>query len=271
MKKAELVTQIFEKKSLLCVGLDASFDALPIHLKSMPIEEAILSFNKSIIEATHAHAVSYKINTAFYEQYGAMGWELMKETLKLIPDSLFTIADAKRGDIGNTSKMYAKAFFENLSFDAVTVAPYMGEDSIRPFLEFDSKWVIGLGLTSNVGSNDIQKETLVNGISVYKHTMKKLSSWGSPDSLMFVTGATHPNELKELRELFPAYFFLVPGVGAQGGKVQDVCDAAFNHDIGGLLINSSRGILYKSNNEDFASAAQEEAVKLVNEMQSYFA
>lgn len=270
MKKEELVNQIFEKKSVLCVGLDTSFDKLPPHLKKLPLEEAILSFNKSIIDATKMQAVSYKINTAFYEQYGALGWELMEETLSYIPKNIFTIADAKRGDIGNTSRMYAKAFFDTLNFDAITVAPYMGEDSIKPFLEFNDKWTICLGLTSNSGSRDIQNVKLHNNKEVYKHTMQKVASWANSTNLMFVTGATHPQELSEIRAMFPEHFFLVPGVGAQGGSAAEVCDAAFIPSIAGLLINSSRGILYSASTQNFAEASNKEAQKLVSQMQSFF-
>jgi orotidine-5'-phosphate decarboxylase len=270
MNRKELIQQVYTKKSMLCVGLDPSFDKLPKHLQALPLEEAILKFNIAIIESTKGYAVAYKLNTAFYEQYGSKGWDIMSETFKAIPENIFTIADAKRGDIGNTSKMYAKAFFEGLNCDAVTVAPYMGADSIKPFLEFQNKWVICLGLTSNAGSIDIQKLDLVNGEKVYERAMKSIAAYGSPNQLMFVTGATHPDELKKLRELFPQHFFLVPGVGAQGGSAKVVCEAAGIKKEGGLLINSSRGIIYKSNGHDFAEKAAEEAKMLVNDMKGFF-
>jgi len=271
MDKKQLIGEIFNKKSMLCVGLDTRFDLLPTHLSKKPIKEAMLAFNRSIIEATSDLAVSYKLNTAFYEQYGSMGWEIMEETLSYIPENIFTIADAKRGDIGNTSKMYANAFFDRMNFDAITVAPYMGEDSLSPFFEFTDKWVICLGLTSNKGSLDLQKMNLANGDSVYVHTMKKVAEWGNPDNLMFVTGATHPEELAQLRIQFPKHFFLVPGVGAQGGSASIVCDMAATQKEGSLLINSSRGIIYKSNDVDFAGKAREVAETTIKDMQSFFA
>lgn len=271
MNREELIHQIYTKKSMLCVGLDTSFDKLPKHLQALPLKEAILKFNIAIIESTKDYAVAYKLNTAFYEQYGSKGWDIMEETLRYIPKDIFTIADAKRGDIGNTSKMYAKAFFEQLNCDAVTVAPYMGADSIKPFLEFDNKWVICLGLTSNSGSLDIQKLDLANGERVYERAMKSIAAYGNAEQLMFVTGATHPDELKALRELFPAHFFLVPGVGVQGGSAKVVCKAAGIKNSGGLLINSSRGIIYKSLAEDFAEKASLEAKYLVSEMSDFFA
>lgn len=271
MERKKLVSEIFNKKSMLCVGLDTCFDLLPEHLQQLPLKDAMIQFNKAIIAATSDLAVSYKLNTAFYEQYGSVGWEIMEATLALIPENILTIADAKRGDIGNTSKMYAKAFFEQMDFDAITVAPYMGKDSLSPFFGFDQKWVICLGLTSNQGSLDLQELDMVSGDPVYLHMMKKVESWGNPSNLMFVTGATHPNVLGELRSQFPEHFFLVPGVGAQGGSAKEVCYQAAHKTDGGLLINSSRGIIYASNKEDFASKAREAAEKIVNDMQAYFA
>ena len=271
MQRSKLVKEIKAKKSMLCVGLDTTFEKLPKHLRKLDLKEAMLTFNKAIIESTSEYAVAYIINTAFYEQYGSLGWEIMEETLDYIPENIFTIADAKRGDIGNTSKMYAKTFFESMYFDAVTVAPYMGEDSIRPFLEFDNKWVICLGLTSNKGSSDLQKMDMLNGDKVYQHMMKKVASWGSPDNLMFVTGATHPAELKDIRMEFPNHFFLVPGVGAQGGSAADVCHAASHKTDGGLLINSSRAIIYSSSDDDYAEAAKIASKALVGDMHSSFA
>ncbi len=250
---------------MLCVGLDTDFDKIPKHLQSKGLQDGILAFNKEIINATASYAISYKINTAFYEQYGKMGWELMEETLKLIPKDCFTIADAKRGDIGNTSKMYAKAFFETLNFDAITVAPYMGYDSLSPFFEYSDKWVICLGLTSNQGSKDLQTHLLQGGETVFEHTMDFVSKIGNPDNLMFVTGATKASQLATIRAKYPAHFFLVPGVGAQGGSAEEVCQNAAIKDDGGLLINSSRGILYASGGEDFAEKAAIEAKNLAQE------
>lgn len=270
MERKKLVSEIFKKKSMLCVGLDTRFDLLPEHLQQLPLKDAMVQFNKAIIDATSDLAVSFKLNTAFYEQYGSVGWEIMEATLALIPDNILTIADAKRGDIGNTSKMYAKAFFEQMNFDAITVAPYMGEDSLSPFFGFDQKWVICLGLTSNKGSLDLQQLDMANGEPVYLHMMKQVESWGNPSNLMFVTGATHPKVLAELRSQFPEHFFLVPGVGAQGGSAKEVCAMAAHKTDGGLLINSSRGIIYASNKEDFATKAREAAEHIVLDMQDYF-
>jgi orotidine-5'-phosphate decarboxylase len=222
--------------------------------------KGMVEFNRNIIEATHKYAVAYKINTAFYEQYGSEGWQCMEETLNLIPKECFTIADAKRGDIGNTSSMYARAFFKRLNFDSITVAPYMGEDSLSPFFTFEGKWVICLGLTSNVGSKDFQILES-EGQKIYQHVMHKVSQWGNPGNLMFVTGATKASDLKQLRESFPQHFFLVPGVGAQGGTVHDVCVAAMSN-FGGLLINASRSILYASSGTDYIEKAEAEAKSL---------
>jgi orotidine-5'-phosphate decarboxylase len=258
MNRLELISQIKEKHSLLCVGLDTDIQKLPKHLPKNI--EGILEFNKNIINATLPFAIAYKINTAFYEQYGADGWQCMKDTLQMIPKTCFTIADAKRGDIGNTSSMYARAFFETMNFDAITVAPYMGKDSLQPFFEFKNKWVICLGLTSNKGSEDFQLLE-VNNRPLYEEVMLKTSEWGNPENLMFVTGATKAEQLKRLRNLFPEHFFLVPGVGVQGGTVEDVCNNT-KTSFGGLLINSSRGIIYASDGEDYANKAKIEAQKL---------
>ena len=265
MKKVELVKQIKSKKSLLCVGLDTDINKIPVHLgKDL---NAIVTFNKAIIDATKEYAVSYKINTAFYEQYGARGWELMEETLHYIPKECFTIADAKRGDIGNTSAMYAKAFFETMNFDSLTVAPYMGEDSLSPFYSYPDKWIICLGLTSNKGSKDFQ--VLDTGEEkLYQTVMKTVSKWGTPEDTMFVVGATKAEQMREIRNSFPDHFLLVPGVGAQGGNLDEVCKNACNKD-GGLLINSSRGIIYASNKEDYAQRAGEEAKKMQQIMKQY--
>ena len=258
MNREELIAQIKAKKSMLCVGLDTDMDKLPEGVeRSM---KGMVEFNNAIIQATHKYAVAYKINTAFYEQYGSEGWQCMEETLNLIPKDCFTIADAKRGDIGNTSSMYARAFFKRLNFDSITVAPYMGEDSLSPFFAFDGKWVICLGLTSNAGSKDFQILE-AEGQKIYQHVMHKVSQWGNPGNLMFVTGATKASDLKQLRASFPQHFFLVPGVGAQGGTVHDVCVAAMS-DFGGLLINASRSILYASSGADYIEKAEAEAKSL---------
>lgn len=258
MNREELIAQIKAKESMLCVGLDTDMNKLPEGVeRSM---KGMVEFNRNIIEATNKYAVAYKINTAFYEQYGSEGWQCMEETLNLIPENCFTIADAKRGDIGNTSSMYARAFFERLNFDSITVAPYMGEDSLSPFFAFEDKWVICLGLTSNAGSKDFQVLES-EGQKIYQHVMHKVSQWGNPGNLMFVTGATKASDLKQLRESFPEHFFLVPGVGAQGGTVHDVCVAAMS-DFGGLLINASRSILYASSGADYIDKAEAEAKSL---------
>ena len=258
MTKEELIAQIKLKKSMLCVGLDTDMDKLPEGIERNM--KGLLAFNQSIIEATHEFAVAYKINTAFYEQYGSEGWQCMEQTLQLIPKNCFTIADAKRGDIGNTSSMYARAFFKNMNFDSITVAPYMGEDSLSPFFAFDGKWVICLGLTSNAGSKDFQVLES-EGKKLYQHVMEKVSTWGNSHNLMFVTGATKASDLNQLRQSFPEHFFLVPGVGAQGGTVQDVCEAAMTN-FGGLLINASRSILYASSGSDYLEKARAEAQSL---------
>ena len=258
MNREELIAQIKAKESMLCVGLDTDMNKLPEGVeRSM---KGMVEFNRNIIEATNKYAVAYKINTAFYEQYGSEGWQCMEETLNLIPKDCFTIADAKRGDIGNTSSMYARAFFKRLNFDSITVAPYMGEDSLSPFFAFEDKWVICLGLTSNAGSKDFQVLES-EGQKIYQHVMHKVSQWGNPGNLMFVTGATKASDLKQLRESFPQHFFLVPGVGAQGGTVHDVCVAAMS-DFGGLLINASRSILYASSGADYIDKAEAEAKSL---------
>jgi orotidine-5'-phosphate decarboxylase len=264
MNKQALIDAIFEKKSLLCVGLDSDIDKLPEGIERSI--EGLLQFNQQIISATQAYAVSYKVNTAFYEQYGSAGWHCLEETLKAIPKNCFTIADAKRGDIGNTSSMYAKAFFKHMDFDAITVAPYMGEDSLSPFFQFQGKWVICLGLTSNAGSKDFQS-LKVGETPLYLEVMRKVSQWGNHEQLMFVTGATKASDLKALRTEFPQHFFLVPGVGAQGGTVKDVCDNALT-DFGGLLINASRSILYASSGTDYLEKASAEAQKLQQECQT---
>lgn len=263
MNKQALIDAIFEKKSLLCVGLDTDIEKLPEGIEKNI--KGLLAFNQNIIQATQKYAVAYKVNTAFYEQYGSEGWACLEETLKAIPKDCFSIADAKRGDIGNTSSMYAKAFFKHMQFDAITVAPYMGEDSLSPFFQFKDKWVICLGLTSNAGSKDFQVLN-VGERPLYLEVMHKVSQWGNDEQLMFVTGATKASDLKTLRHAFPNHFFLVPGVGAQGGTVKEVCDNALT-DFGGLLINASRSILYASSGLDYIDKAREEAQKLQGECQ----
>lgn len=227
----------------------------------------MLQFNKEIIDATKDIAVSYKVNTAFYEALGKRGWDLLEATRELLPDHTFNIADAKRGDIGNTSKMYAKAFFQTLDFDALTVAPYMGFDSVEPFLQFDNKVTIVLGLTSNKGSMDFQTNPLYTP-PLYETVLEKVASWGNSNNLMFVIGATKAEKLAEIRKILPHHFFLIPGVGAQGGNATDVCTYGLNSK-GGLLINSSRGILYASSGNDFAEAAREEAIKIKQETEHF--
>ena len=261
MTKDQLFQQILAKKSYLCVGLDTDMSKIPSHLKDS--DDPIFEFNKAIIDATHDLCVAYKPNLAFYESIGLKGWIALEKTmdyLQLIGSEHFTIADAKRGDIGNTSKMYARAFFENMNFDSVTVAPYMGEDSVTPFLEFKNKWVILLGLTSNKGSQDFQMED-----DLYKKVLTKAQEWGSPENLMFVIGATHPEKFKEIREIAPNNFFLVPGIGAQGGDLAGVSKYGMN-DKCGLLVNSSREIIYASNGEDFAEKARAAALKVQQQM-----
>ena len=263
MTRQELVDQIRLKKSFLCVGLDTDLSKIPVHL--LETEDPIFEFNKAIIDATKDFAVAYKPNIAFYECYGPKGWESLKKTIDYIPKNIFTIADAKRGDIGNTSTYYAKTFFEYLNCDSVTVAPYMGEDSVTPFLEFDNKWVILLALTSNKGAMDFQFMTDLKGEKLYQKVLRKSSAWGTDENLMYVVGATRAEGIGEVRKLVPNHFFLVPGVGAQGGSLVDVANYGWNKDCG-LLVNSSRGIIYASNGLDFAEKAREEAQKLQLEM-----
>ena len=266
MNRAQLVENIFSKKSVLCVGLDTDLAKIPAHL--LQTDDPAFAFNKAIIDATKDYAVAYKINTAFYEAQGLAGWQTMERTLNYIPKDIFTIADAKRGDIGNTSEQYARTFFHTYPYDSVTVAPYMGEDSVKPFLQFEGKWTIVLGLTSNAGSADFQLQ-MCGGEPLYKKVLKTVASWGTPGNTMFVIGATRKEQLQEVRELLPEHFFLVPGVGAQGGDVATVCSNAMNKDAG-LLINVSRGIIYAGKGENFADAVHAEGRKYQQEMAAFF-
>ena len=267
MHRNELVAQIKKKKSVLCVGLDTDASKIPQQLQNDP--NGILLFNKAIIDATKDFTVAYKINTAFYEAMGIKGWEIMQETLAYIPNDIFTIADAKRGDIGNTATQYAKTFFETYPYDSVTVAPYMGADSVQPFLAFENKWDIVLGLTSNPGSKDFQMLSLDDQSYLYERVLKTVSSWGTVENTMFVIGATRADQLQNVRKILPNHFLLIPGVGAQGGDVATVCEHALTED-GGILINVSRGIIYASNQEDFASKAHDAAKMYQQEMQQFF-
>ena len=260
MTRAQLVEQIRKKKSYLCVGLDTDLTKIPKHLLAGP--DPIFEFNKQIIDATHDFTVAYKPNLAFYEALGAKGWESLQKTIEYIPKDIFTIADAKRGDIGNSSSLYAKAFFEQMNFDALTVAPYMGEDSVKPFFEFKNKWVILLAHTSNSGSADFQLlESKQSGRRLYEEVIVKSGQWGTPDNLMYVVGATRADKVSEIRKLAPDHFFLVPGIGAQGGDLEMVSRHGMNRDCG-LLVNSARAIIYSSSGKDFASAAGKEAKNL---------
>ncbi|MGK0412559.1 MAG: orotidine-5'-phosphate decarboxylase [Polaribacter sp.] len=267
MTTAQLVSQIRQKKSFLCIGLDVDLDKIPEHL--LVLEDPIFEFNKAIIDATQHLCVAYKPNTAFYEAYGIKGWQALKKTIQYINKNypeIFTIADAKRGDIGNTSTMYAKAFFNDLAFDSVTVAPYMGKDSVEPFLAFKDKHTIMLALTSNEGAFDFQTKK-VNDKELYKHVLETSKNWKNSENLMYVVGATKAEYFKEIRNIVPDSFLLVPGVGAQGGNLQDVCKYGLSKNIG-LLINSSRGIIYASKEKDFASMAASKAEELQLEMQA---
>lgn len=281
MHRNILTEQIRLKGSYLCVGLDTDLSKIPTHLQTHP--NAVVEFNKAIIDATKEHCVSYKINTAFYEAMGTKGWQAMEETVAYIPSTHLKIADAKRGDIGNTSSQYAKAFFETLAFDAITVAPYMGEDSIRPFLEYENKWTIVLGLTSNKGAGDFEMLKLVNDSInhitqdetaalrnefLYENVLRKVAGWGTINNLMFVVGATQATEFANIRSILPDHFLLVPGVGFQGGSLQDVSKHAMNKDCG-ILVNASRAIIYAGNNTNFAHEAKAIALQYHTEMKSY--
>ena len=266
MTTEQLVAQIHLKKSFLCIGLDVDISKIPKHL--LELEDPIFAFNKAIIDATHHLCVAYKPNTAFYEAYGIKGWQALEKTIKYLNKQypeIFTVADAKRGDIGNTSTMYAKAFFEDLAFDSVTVAPYMGKDSVEPFLAFNNKHTIMLALTSNKGAFDFQTKKVDNK-ELYKEVLETSKSWKNSKNLMYVVGATKAEYFKEIREIIPNSFLLVPGVGAQGGNLQDVCKYGLSKNIG-LLINSSRGIIYASNKNDFAKVATIKAEELQQQME----
>jgi orotidine-5'-phosphate decarboxylase len=266
MDRSQLVDIIFKKRSLLCVGLDTDLGKIPAHL--LKEEDPVFAFNKAIIDATKDEAVAYKINTAFYEAQGIKGWVSMERTLNYIPRDIFTIADAKRGDIGNTSEQYARTFFHTYPFDSVTVAPYMGEDSVKPFLGFEGKWSIVLGLTSNAGSADFQLQKCGDEL-LYHKVLRTVASWGTSNNIMFVIGATRKEQLQEVRALLPEHFFLVPGVGAQGGDVATVCKNAMNKDAG-ILINVSRGIIYAGSDVSFAERVNEESRKYQKEMAEFF-
>jgi orotidine-5'-phosphate decarboxylase len=266
MTTQELSAQIREKKSFLCIGLDVDLDKIPTYL--LKEEDPIFAFNKAIIDATHHLCVAYKPNTAFYEAYGIKGWQSLEKTIQYLNRNypeIYTIADAKRGDIGNTSTMYAKAFFEDLAFDSVTVAPYMGKDSVEPFLAFKDKHTIMLALTSNEGAFDFQTKE-VNGKQLYKEVLETSKGWKNSENLMYVVGATKAEYFAEIRKIVPTSFLLVPGVGAQGGNLQDVCKYGLSENVG-LLINSSRGIIYASNNDDFATKAAIKAEELQKQME----
>ncbi|MCH4830592.1 MULTISPECIES: orotidine-5'-phosphate decarboxylase [Flavobacterium] len=265
MTTQQLIQQIQQKKSFLCIGLDVDLEKIPQHLLTK--EDPIFEFNKTIIDATHDLCVAYKPNIAFFEAYGVKGWISLKKTIQYINENypqIFTIADAKRGDIGNTSTMYAKAFFQDLEFDSITVAPYMGKDSVEPFLSFENKHTIMLALTSNEGAFDFQTLT-TNGKELYQQVIETSKTWKNTQNLMYVVGATKAEYFQEIRKIIPESFLLVPGIGAQGGNLQEVCKYGMNKNVG-LLINSSRGIIYASKNQDFGIKSREEALKIQKEM-----
>jgi len=265
MNRQELKSKIFQRESFLCVGLDPDPARIPQCLQHL--EDPVFEFNKAIIEATKPYCVAYKPNLAFYEAHGVAGWSSLEKTMAVIGTDHFTIADAKRGDIGNTSRLYAQAFFEKMDFDAITVAPYMGADSVLPFMEFAGKWVILLALTSNKGAQDFQMNTVEGQHKLYEQVLLTSQQWGDTENMMYVVGATQAQSLAHIRSLIPDHFLLVPGVGAQGGDLEAVAQNGFNKDCG-LLVNSSRGIIYASNGPDFAEAAANEAARLQNQMSS---
>lgn len=268
MNKAKLIEIIKEKKSFLCVGLDSDIKKIPQHL--MQEDDPVFTFNKAIIDATHDLSIAYKPNLAFYESNGLAGWQSLEKTIKYLKqfDKIFTIADAKRGDIGNTSRQYAEAFFGKLDFDAITVAPYMGEDSVSPFLTFENKWVILLALTSNKGSDDFQMLKIDgSGEKIYERVIRSSQEWASDENMMYVVGATKSEMLADIRKLIPDHFLLVPGVGAQGGSLTEVAKYGLNKDCG-LIVNSSRGIIFADQTEKFAEVAREKAMELQKEMKT---
>jgi len=268
MKREKLIQQIKSKKTFLCVGLDPDIEKMPKHI--LEVEDPIFEFNREIIDATADHCIGFKPNNAFYEAYGLSGIESLEKTIKYIrnnyPDH-FLIADAKRGDIGNTSTMYAKAFFKRLDADAITVAPYMGRDSVKPFLAFEGKWAIVLGLTSNEGSSDFQ-QLKVGNEELYLNVIRTCASWGNENNMMFVIGATKAQMMADIRKIIPNHFILVPGVGAQGGSLEDVCKYGMNQNIG-LIVNASRNVIYAGNGKDFAAKAAEEAKKISTQMKPF--
>jgi orotidine-5'-phosphate decarboxylase len=267
MTRFQLYDEIRDKESFLCVGLDTDINRIPKHL--LKEEDPIFEFNKQIIDATHQYAVAYKPNIAFYESLGTKGWESLEKTVNYIPDNVFKIADAKRADIGNTSSMYAKAFFERMNFDAITVSPYMGEDSIKPFLEFDRKWVIILAATSNPGSLDFQHLLVEDGSeNLHERVIRKGSEWGNKNNTMFVVGATRVESMVNIRRLIPDHFLLIPGVGAQGGDLASVCKYGMNK-VCGLIVNASRSIIYADSSENFAEKAGQKAKKMQVQMAEY--
>jgi orotidine-5'-phosphate decarboxylase len=267
MTYSQLVSEIKRKQSFLCVGLDTDINKIPRHLLSS--DDPVFEFNRQIIDATKDFCVAYKPNIAFYESMGVTGWQSLRKTLEYIPENIFSIADAKRGDIGNTSTMYAKTFFEQYNFHSVTVAPYMGNDSVKPFLEFKNKWVILLALTSNPGANDFQNLPVshINSDKLFESVLKTSSQWGSKESMMYVVGATRAEMFKQVRKIVPDHFLLVPGVGAQGGDLNEVCQYGLNSNCG-LLVNASRSIIYAGNDTHFALKAADEAKSIRNEMKS---
>lgn len=266
MNRQALIDSIRSKKSVLCVGLDTDPSKIPANLSAH--EDPVFAFNKAIIDATHPYTVAYKLNTAFYEARGINGWISLQKTLEYIPEGIFTIADAKRGDIGNTADQYAATFFDTYPFDSVTVAPYMGEDSVKPFLQREDRWAIVLGLTSNKGSQDFQMLQLAEGGYLYEQVLRKVSGWGSTGNLMFVIGATQGAQLQHVRSIIPDHFLLIPGVGAQGGDLDTVCRTAMNKD-GGILINVSRAVIFAGSGADFAEKVGEAAASYQQQMAKY--
>lgn len=267
MTREELVTQIKSKETVLCVGLDTDVGRIPRWIMNQ-YDDPVFEFNKRIINATRDHCVAYKFNIAFYEALGPGGWESLEKSLDLVPDSVFTIADAKRGDIGNTSKLYAKTFFERYHFDAITVAPYMGEDSLSPFYEYDGKWVIILGLTSNAGSKDFQMLRTKDGNYLYEEVIEKCASYADTNNTMFVVGATKTEYISRIRKIIPNHFLLMPGIGKQGGDLKSSMEKGLNDDYG-LLINSSRGIIYAGEGREFDEAAAHAALKINVQIREY--